>query len=56
MLGDFYFSNNQLDKATEEYGELYRDHPKDLVVKKNYIQLLILKTGPTRLANSTTRY
>jgi tetratricopeptide (TPR) repeat protein len=43
MLGDFYFSNNQLDKATTEYGSLYQDHPKDLVVKKNYIQLLILK-------------
>ena len=23
--------------------QLYRDHPKDLIVKKNYIQLLILK-------------
>ena len=43
MLGDFYFANNQLDKATDEYAALYQDHPKDLVVKKNYIQLLILK-------------
>jgi len=43
MLGDFYFANNQLDKATTEYAALYQDHPKDLVVKKNYIQLLILK-------------
>ena len=43
MLGDFYFSNNQLDKATAEYASLYRDHAKDMVVKKNYIQLLILK-------------
>ncbi len=43
MLGDFYFSNNQLDKATAEYAALYRDHAKDMVVKKNYIQLLILK-------------
>jgi tetratricopeptide (TPR) repeat protein len=43
MLGDFYFSNNQLDKATAEYSDLYRNHPKDMVVKKNYIQLLILK-------------
>ena len=43
MLGDFYFSNNQLDKATDEYASLYRDHAKDMVVKKNYIQLLILK-------------
>jgi predicted Zn-dependent protease len=32
MLGDFYFSNNQLDKATAEYSDLYRDHPKDMVV------------------------
>ena len=43
MLGDFYFSSNQLDKATAEYASLYRDHAKDMVVKKNYIQLLILK-------------
>jgi len=43
MLGDFYFANNQLDKATAEYASLYRDHAKDMVVKKNYIQLLILK-------------
>lgn len=43
MLGDFYFADNELDKATAEYGALYHDHPKDLQVKKNYIQLLILK-------------
>src|SRR5579862_2185979 len=43
MLGDFYFADNQLDKATAEYGSVYHDHPKDLQVKKNYIQLLILK-------------
>jgi len=43
MLGDLYFANNQLDKATTEYASLYQDHPKDMVVKKNYIQLLILK-------------
>jgi cytochrome c-type biogenesis protein CcmH/NrfG len=28
MLGDFYFANNQLDKATDEYAALYRDHPR----------------------------
>jgi tetratricopeptide (TPR) repeat protein len=44
MLGDFYFADNELDKATAEYGALYHDHPKDLQVKKNYIQLLILKS------------
>ncbi len=43
MLGDFYFANNELDKATAEYGSLYSDHPKDIQVKKNYVQLLILK-------------
>jgi tetratricopeptide (TPR) repeat protein len=43
MLGDFYFADGDLDKATSEYGSLFSDHPKDLVVKKNYIQLLILK-------------
>ena len=43
MLGDFYFATGQLDKATVEYGALFQDHPKDPEVKKNYIQLLILK-------------
>ena len=43
MLGDFYFANGELDKATTEYASLYREHPKDIQVKKNYIQLLILK-------------
>jgi tetratricopeptide (TPR) repeat protein len=43
MLGDFYFATGDLDKATAEYGSLYRDHSRDLQVKKNYIQLLILK-------------
>jgi tetratricopeptide (TPR) repeat protein len=42
MLGNFYFGNNQFDKASTEYASLYQDHPKDPVVKKNYIQLLIL--------------
>jgi tetratricopeptide (TPR) repeat protein len=43
MLGDFYFANGDLDKATTEYASLFSDHPRDLKVKKNYIQLLILK-------------
>jgi tetratricopeptide (TPR) repeat protein len=43
MLGDFYFSNGELDKATGEYSILYGEHPKDIQVKKNYVQLLILK-------------
>jgi cellulose synthase operon protein C len=43
MLGDFYFANGELDKATAEYASLYSDHPKDMQVKKNYVQLLILK-------------
>ncbi|HSY91742.1 MAG TPA: tetratricopeptide repeat protein, partial [Candidatus Binatus sp.] len=43
MLGDFYFATNDIDKATNEYTSLYKDHPKDPQVRKNYIQLLILK-------------
>src|SRR5579864_1698917 len=43
MLGDFYFASGDLDKATNEYASLYSDHPRDTQVKKNYIQLLILK-------------
>jgi tetratricopeptide (TPR) repeat protein len=43
MLGDFYFASGDLDKAVAEYTSLYHDHPKELQVQKNYIQLLILK-------------
>ena len=43
MLGDYYFAIGDLDKAVAEYGSLHSDHPKDLLAKKNYIQLLILK-------------
>jgi cellulose synthase operon protein C len=43
MLGDFYFATGNIDKAIAEYGSLYSDHSKDPQVRKNYIQLLILK-------------
>jgi tetratricopeptide (TPR) repeat protein len=42
ILGDFYFETRQFDKALAEYASLSQEHPKDLVVKKNYIQLLLL--------------
>jgi cellulose synthase operon protein C len=45
MLGDFYFADGEVDKALAEYASLYHDHPRDLQVKKNYVQLLILKGG-----------
>jgi tetratricopeptide (TPR) repeat protein len=41
LLGEFYFIGGDLDKATAEYGALYQEHPKDMEVRKNYIQLLI---------------
>jgi cellulose synthase operon protein C len=43
MLGDFYFSNRDYEDASDEYASLYREHPNDLVVKKNYVQLLIMQ-------------
>jgi tetratricopeptide (TPR) repeat protein len=43
MLGDYYFATRDLDKATAEFASLYNEHPNDPKVKKNYIQLLILK-------------
>jgi len=42
LLGDFYIATNQRDKALSEYASLYRDHPDDLLVQKNYIQVLII--------------
>ena len=43
MLGDYYFASGDIDNATTEYGSLYHDHPRDPVVRRNYVQLLILK-------------
>jgi tetratricopeptide (TPR) repeat protein len=43
ILGDYYFASGDLDKATAEYAEIYSAHPKDMQVKRNYVQLLILK-------------
>lgn len=43
MLGDFYFAVGNFDGAIAEYGALYREHPHDIQVKKNYVQLLIIK-------------
>jgi tetratricopeptide (TPR) repeat protein len=43
MLGDFYFAVADYDNAIREYSELHRQHPKDLVVSNNYVQLLIIK-------------
>ena len=43
MLGDFYFAVGDVDKAAAEYEWLHSHHPRDPVVKKNYIQILILK-------------
>jgi tetratricopeptide (TPR) repeat protein len=42
MLGDFYAAWD-VNRAVAEYSSLYADHPKDIQVKKNYIQLLIVK-------------
>jgi len=43
MLGDWYFANGDLDRATTEYESLYKQHPKDVRVRKNFAQLLVLK-------------
>ena len=43
MLGNFYIQTNQMDKALAEYASLYQQHGKEPMVKRNYIQLLILK-------------
>jgi tetratricopeptide (TPR) repeat protein len=41
-LSSFYYATGDMSKALAEYGALYQQHPKDLQVKKRYIQLLIV--------------
>lgn len=50
MLGNFYFTTGDLDKAVAEYGVLSQEHPQDLRVKKDYIQLLLQKGRFTEAA------
>ena len=41
MLGDFYFTTGDLDRAVAEYASVTQEHPEDRQVKKDYIQLLL---------------
>src|SRR5580698_646333 len=41
VLSNFYFTTGNLDKAVSVYNTLYQERPKDLTVKKKYIQLLM---------------
>ena len=41
IVGDFYFSIGDMEKAVTEYGQLYRTHPQDTQLKKRYVQLLL---------------
>jgi tetratricopeptide (TPR) repeat protein len=43
MPGDFYIATSDFDKASAEYGSLYKDHPQNSQVMRKYIQILILK-------------
>ena len=43
MLGDLYYATGNYASALGEYTALYRKHPSDLQVKKNYVQLLIIE-------------
>lgn len=43
MLGHLYFMSGDLDKAVAEYAVLNQEHPEDLRVKKEYIQILLQK-------------
>jgi tetratricopeptide (TPR) repeat protein len=40
-LSDFYFITGDLDKSVAEYHALYLERPKDMQVKKKYIELLL---------------
>lgn len=42
LLGDFYFASGDIPSALAEYASLDKDHPQDLRVRKNYVQLLLL--------------
>ena len=41
MLGDYYLSIGEGDKALNEFASLSKEHPEDLTIRKNYIELLL---------------
>ncbi|NDQ56046.1 MAG: tetratricopeptide repeat protein [Acidipila sp.] len=43
LLGDFYFALGDVDKASDEFASLYRQYPKDKRLKRDYVQILILR-------------
>ena len=43
MLADLYFMTGDLDRTLAEYRALNQQHPLDVQLKKNYIQLLLQK-------------
>ena len=43
MLGEYYLGMGDGDKALAEFASLSNEHPKDLVTKKGYIELLLAK-------------
>lgn len=43
LLGEFYLSQGELDKASSEFASLYSAHPKDLQTAKTYTSVLILQ-------------
>ena len=53
LLGEFYLATGDFAKAVAEYASLYQQHPKDLFVRKRYIELLIRdkQLGPANKLN-----
>jgi predicted Zn-dependent protease len=41
VLGEYYVSIGELDKAAAEFAALSKEHPKDLNVRQDYIDLLL---------------
>jgi len=41
LLADFYYGQGDLPRALEQYASLVRDHPDDIRLKNDYVQVLI---------------
>ncbi|MGH9641025.1 MAG: tetratricopeptide repeat protein [Terriglobales bacterium] len=42
VLADFYLGRGQVDKALAEFASVSQEHPKDLAIRKRYIEVLLL--------------
>ena len=56
VAAEFFLNQGQTDKALAEFAALLKEHPKDLTLKKRYIEVCSRPSTTRRRASSPTRF